>query len=173
MAAINKLGASIVSLEEIENSAQVRPGPRRRASPPWSTRSTPPPAPARWAFAPSPAAADLPPTAEQDVIRTAFIYKPADVSLGRCARRCSIGVGGRSPTPASRWPRASRPTGAPDSDAFAVIVNHFKSKGSGVDDGTGQGNANPDRVAQADGAESPSPTQLRGRPRHRQGLPHR
>ena len=30
-----------------------------------------------------------------------------------------------------------------------MIVNHFKSKGSGVDDGTGQGNANPDRVAQA------------------------
>ena len=31
-----------------------------------------------------------------------------------------------------------------------MIVNHFKSKGSGVDDGTGQGNANPDRVAQAE-----------------------
>ena len=30
-----------------------------------------------------------------------------------------------------------------------MIVNHFKSKGSGADDGTGQGNANPDRVAQA------------------------
>jgi hypothetical protein len=29
-------------------------------------------------------------------------------------------------------------------------VNHFKSKGSGVDDGTGQGNANPDRVEQAE-----------------------
>ena len=28
-------------------------------------------------------------------------------------------------------------------------MNHFKSKGSGIDDGTGQGNANPDRVAQA------------------------
>ena len=28
-----------------------------------------------------------------------------------------------------------------------MVVNHFKSKGSGVDDGTGQGNANPDRVA--------------------------
>ena len=34
----------------------------------------------------------------------------------------------------------------PDADGFAVIVNHFKSKGSGVDDGTGQGNANPDRI---------------------------
>jgi hypothetical protein len=40
--------------------------------------------------------------------------------------------------------------GGRDSDAFVVVVNHFKSKGSGVDDGTGQGNANPDRVAQAE-----------------------
>ena len=30
-----------------------------------------------------------------------------------------------------------------------MIANHFKSKGSGVDDGTGQGLANPDRIAQA------------------------
>jgi 5'-nucleotidase len=31
-----------------------------------------------------------------------------------------------------------------------VIANHFKSKGSGTNDGTGQGNANPDRIAQAE-----------------------
>ena len=31
-----------------------------------------------------------------------------------------------------------------------MIANHFKSKGSGVDDGTGQGAANPDRIAQAE-----------------------
>ncbi len=36
-----------------------------------------------------------------------------------------------------------------DADGFAVVVNHFKSKGSGADDGTGQGLANPDRIAQA------------------------
>ncbi len=29
-------------------------------------------------------------------------------------------------------------------------MNHFKSKGSGTDDGTGQGNANPDRIGQAE-----------------------
>src|SRR5699024_12396332 len=33
----------------------------------------------RWAYAPSPA--DLPALAEQDVIRTAFIYNPATVEL--------------------------------------------------------------------------------------------
>lgn len=32
---------------------------------------------------------------------------------------------------------------------FVAIANHFKSKGSGVDDGTGQGRANPSREAQA------------------------
>ena len=46
-------------------------------------------------------------------------------------------------------------------DAFGVIVNHFKSKGSGADDGTGQGNANPDRVAQADASWPTSPTSSR------------
>jgi 5'-nucleotidase len=43
-----------------------------------------------------------------------------------------------------------RPAGSgPDATAFAVIVNHFKSKGSGTPDPFGQGNANADRVAQA------------------------
>ena len=48
----------------------------------------------------------------------------------------------RSPTPASRWRRRSRHVGSDDSDAFAVIVNHFKSKGSGTPRPHGQGNAN-------------------------------
>ncbi len=46
--------------------------------------------------------------------------------------------------------RPSRPQDRSDAKAFAVIVNHFKSKGSGTDDGTGQGNANPDRIGQAE-----------------------
>ena len=33
----------------------------------------------RWAYAPSPSAADLPPVADQDVIRNAFIYDPSTV----------------------------------------------------------------------------------------------
>src|SRR5690606_1053427 len=39
----------------------------------------------------------------------------------------------------------ARQTGKP----FVAINNHFKSKGSGEDDGTGQGLANPSREAQA------------------------
>ncbi len=146
VAAINKLGASIVSLEEIENS--VRLGQDRDAGVSTLVGALNAAAGAgTWAFAPSPAAADLPPTADQDVIRTAFIYKPADVSLVGGSK---VLVGSAAFADA-REPLAQgfKATGAPDSDAFAVIVNHFKSKGSGVDDGTGQGNANPDRVAQA------------------------
>ena len=145
--AINKLGASIVSLEEIENS--VKFGQDRDAG--VSTLVDALNAAAGsdvWAFAPSPAAADLPPVAEQDVIRTAFIYKPADVALVGPSHVLT----GSAPFADAREPLAQgfKAAGAPDSAAFAVIVNHFKSKGSGVDDGTGQGNANPDRVAQAE-----------------------
>ncbi|MEP9364686.1 ExeM/NucH family extracellular endonuclease [Nocardioides sp. CN2-186] len=146
VAAINKLGASIVSLEEIENSVKL--GQDRDAGVSTLVDALNAAAGAgTWAFAPSPAAADLPPTAEQDVIRTAFIYKPADVSLVGGSKVLT----GSAAFADAREPLAQgfKATGAPDSDAFAVIVNHFKSKGSGVDDGTGQGNANPDRVAQA------------------------
>src|SRR3712207_8392950 len=45
--------------------------------------------------------------------------------------------------------RPPRSTLFPYTTLFRSIVNHFKSKGSGVDDGTGQGNANPDRIGQA------------------------
>ena len=57
----------------------------------------------------------------------------------------------RSRTPASRVAQAFKQVGTPDADAFAVIVNHFKSKGSGNPDPDGQGNANDQRVAQANG----------------------
>ncbi|MFL6022103.1 MAG: ExeM/NucH family extracellular endonuclease, partial [Marmoricola sp.] len=80
VAAINALGADVVSLEEIKNSAQF--GQDRDAALATlvdalnaAAGST------RWAYAPSPNAADLPPLAEQDVIRTAFIYNPSTISL--------------------------------------------------------------------------------------------
>ncbi|MBZ5740369.1 ExeM/NucH family extracellular endonuclease [Nocardioides mangrovi] len=147
VSAINKLGASIVSLEEIENS--VKFGKDRDYG--VSTLVDALNAAAGsdvWAYAPSPDAADLPSVEEQDVIRTAFIYKPAAVSLVGPSKVLTDAPAFND----AREPLAQgfKAAGAPDSDAFAVIVNHFKSKGSGVDDGTGQGNANPDRVAQAE-----------------------
>ena len=146
VSAINTADADIVSLEELENSAKFgkdRDFAITQLVNALNSASTP----GKWAFAPSPTGADLPALADEDVIRTGFIYQPASVRLVGASK---ILVG--SPAFANaREPlaQAFKKVGEPNSSAFAVIVNHFKSKGSGADDGTGQGNANPDRVAQA------------------------
>ena len=79
MTAINRLDADIVTLEEMENS--VKYGKDRDFA--ISTLVDALNAAAgsgTWAFAPSPA--DRPAAlAEEDVIRTGFIYKPAAVAL--------------------------------------------------------------------------------------------
>ena len=151
VAAINTMDTDIVSLEEIENSvkllsATTRPTattPSRR----WSPRSTPTPAPPGGPRSLSPPAAELPALAEQDVIRTAFIYNPATVEpVGKSRVLSGVAAFNNAREPLAQ---AFKKVGASDADAFGVIVNHFKSKGSGADDGTGQGLANPDRVAQA------------------------
>lgn len=147
--AINGLGADIVSLEEVENSVKLLTETDRDDALSHLVAALNAQAGAgTWAFAPSPAASDLPALAEQDVIRTAFIFKPATVSLVG-ASKVLVGAAafGNAREPLAQ---AFKPAGTADSQAFAVIVNHFKSKGSGVDDGTGQGNANPDRIAQAE-----------------------
>lgn len=142
--AINGLGASIVSLEEIENSAHF--GKDRDFALATLVDALNENAGADvWAFVPSPA--ERPEVAQEDVIRTAFIYKPADV----------VPVGeSRILIDEENFDNAREPlfqafkaADGADEDAFLVSVNHFKSKGSGVDDGTGQGLANPDRVGQA------------------------
>jgi predicted extracellular nuclease/2',3'-cyclic-nucleotide 2'-phosphodiesterase (5'-nucleotidase family) len=148
---LNSLGASIISLEEIENSIFYGK-PRDFALSTLVSALNADAGAGTWAFAPSPAAADLPAQAEQDVIRTAFIYKPAQVSLVGASKV----LVGASAFNNAREPLAQgfKKVGDADSKAFAVIVNHFKSKGSGTNDGTGQGNANPDRVAQATALKS-------------------
>ncbi len=147
VAAINTLGADVLSLEEIENSAQYA-GPDRRDDALSSLVAALNTAAGSevWKFVPSPAPADRPATTDEDVIRTAFIYKQAKAQ--------PVGTSHILQDPAfdnAREPlaQAFRPAGGTANQDFLVIVNHFKSKGSGVDDGTGQGNANPDRVAQA------------------------
>ncbi|KRF11431.1 hypothetical protein ASG90_16910 [Nocardioides sp. Soil797] len=154
VAAINALGADIVSLEEIENSVALGEADRDDALSTLVDALNAAAGSDVWEFAPSPDAADLPPTAEQDVIRTAFIYKPASVDLVGASE---VLVGdpmfdnAREPLA-----QAFKPAGAEDSAAFAVVVNHFKSKGSGddatgdnVDTGDGQGAWNGDRVRMA------------------------
>jgi 5'-nucleotidase len=142
--AIIKLGASIVSLEEIENSAKFgkdRDFALRTLVTALNTKL----GSDVWAFVPSPS--NRLPVSEEDVIRTAFIYKVADVApVGESMiLRDEVNfANAREPLA-----QAFKKKGAPNRQAFGVIVNHFKSKGSGTDDGTGQGNANPDRVGQA------------------------
>jgi 5'-nucleotidase len=145
--AINTMDADIVSLEEIENSVALGEANRDDALSNLVSALNTAAGSTRWAYAPSPSAANLPALAEQDVIRTAFIYDPSTVDLVGASKV----LVGSAPFSNAREPlaQAFKPDGAARSTAFGVIVNHFKSKGSGTDDGTGQGNANPDRVAQA------------------------
>ena len=145
--AINALDASVVSLEELENS--VKFGKNRDFAIGVLVDALNADAGAgTWAFAPSPAPADMPTPAQEDVIRTGFIYKPADVELvGASEIRIDEENFDNAREPLAQ---VFKPVGGGDTSAFAVIVNHFKSKGSGANDGTGQGNANPDRIGQAE-----------------------
>ena len=147
VAAINALGADIVSLEEVENSVALGEADRDDALSDLVDALNTAAGSTRWAYVASPDAADLPPLAEQDVIRTAFIYNPSTVTTVGASKV----LVGASAFDNAREPlaQAFKAKGANNSTKFAVIVNHFKSKGSGTDDGTGQGNANPDRIAQA------------------------
>ena len=79
---INAIDADVVSLEEIENSVQFGRNRDDAVSKLVAALNTDAGS-TRWAFVPSPAAADLPPLAEQDVIRNALIYNPATVIPGR------------------------------------------------------------------------------------------
>ena len=82
----------------------------------------------------------------QDVIRSAFIYKKAKVvpvgsadldfpanplSPDNAGNLADRSYNGASPFDMAREPLAQyfKPVGYPNSDGFAVIVNHFKSKG--------------------------------------------
>ena len=150
--AINTMDADIVSLEEIENSRKVDDILNRDeavgalvAALNADAGST------RWAFAPSPAEADLPPEADEDVIRTAFIYNPDTVDLVGASEILTDSA----PFTNAREPlaQAFKAAGGEDADGFALVVNHFKSKstsgatGDNVD--TGQGGYNGDRTRQA------------------------
>ncbi len=147
VAAINALGADVLSLEEIENSAKYA-GPDRRddALAKLVDALNADAGSKVWTFVPSPAPADRPAVADEDVIRTAFIYKNAAVEPVGTSHILQDAAFDNAREPLAQ---AFRPAGGAANQTFLVIVNHFKSKGSGVDDGTGQGNANPDRVAQA------------------------
>lgn len=142
VSAINTMDADVVSLEELENSLTVDGTDRDEAIGALVAALNAAAGTTRWAFVPSPAVVP----ASEDVIRTGFIYDPSSVETVGESEILDVAAFDNARDPLAQVFRAK---GGTDASAFAVIVNHFKSKGSGTDDGTGQGNANPDRVAQA------------------------
>ncbi|WP_323960241.1 ExeM/NucH family extracellular endonuclease [Arthrobacter sp. JZ12] len=145
--AINGLDADVVSLEEIENSAKF--GKDRDEALATLTAALNETAPGVWDYVRSPAV--LPALENEDVIRTAFIYKRAVVeTVGE-----SVILDDNIAFSNARKPLAQtfNVLGGDDTTKFLVIANHFKSKGSGsgenADQGDGQGASNPDRVEQA------------------------
>src|SRR5690606_32095947 len=144
--AINALDASVLSLEEIERSSAFDKD-RDESLSILVDALNEDAGEEMWAFAESPA--ELP--EDEDVIRTAFIYQPAEVTpVGE-----STILTGSEAFGNAREPLAQAFTTGDDDEPFVAIVNHFKSKGSGsgdgnVDNGDGQGNSNADRVAQAE-----------------------
>ncbi|VXB01475.1 ExeM/NucH family extracellular endonuclease [Aeromicrobium sp. 9AM] len=146
VSAINTLNADVVSLEEIENSATFgldRDDALHNLVAALNTAA----GAGTWAAVPSPATI---PVNGEDVIRTALIYKPAKVE--------TVGTSVALDNPAfanARAPLAQefRPAGGAAYEDFLVIVNHFKSKGSGsgvdADQGDGQGASNHARTLQA------------------------
>lgn len=154
VAAINALGADVVALEEIENPLAVGSSTDRDASLARLVEALNEAAGAgTWAYVPSP---PIIPT-DEDVIRVAFIYKPARVSpVGSSVIHDDPAFTGLARQPlAQEFARVSPERAA--APTFVVIANHFKSKGSvpdgapagNTDNGDGQGNANAIRVAQA------------------------
>jgi predicted extracellular nuclease len=128
---INRLGASIVSLEEIENSAKF--GEPRDTALAGLVDALNAAAGAKvWAYVPSPPAAKLPPLAQEDVIHSGFIYKPADVSTVGDPTVLLGDSDAGEPFSIAREPLAQgfKKAGASDADAFLVVANHWKSKGA-------------------------------------------
>lgn len=155
VAAINALDADVVGLMEIENSAALGEAADEATESLVAALNADAGA-GTWAANPS--SSELPAASEQDVITNAIIYKPAAVErVGEARALGDQSAGGQA------FGNAREPIGqvfAPveGGEEFLFVVNHFKSKGSGTDDGTGQGNANPDRIAQATALEAWVPT---------------
>jgi hypothetical protein len=147
VAAISRLDADVVALQEIENSVRFPGGDgtalRRLVAAldavdgagAWDWVRTSP---------------DLPPPAEQDVITSAFIYKPAAVAPVGAARSLDDeGIWHNAREPIVQAFRSGDVT-------FTVVNLHLTSRtatppssGDNADRGDGQGTFNGDRVRQA------------------------
>lgn len=153
VAAINALDSSVIGLEEIENTKTTQGADRDLAIKTLVEALNADAGFEKWAYVPSPA--DVP--ADEDVIRLAFIYQPAEVAPVGDSK---ILVGNADFTGLAREPLAQEwqavgASGQPEGETFVVSVNHFKSKGSLSDKypndaDTYAGNNNILRTHQAD-----------------------
>ncbi|WP_278236270.1 ExeM/NucH family extracellular endonuclease [Isoptericola sp. AK164] len=152
VAAISDLGADVVALEEIENSAAFGKDRDQALSDLVDALNAADGA-GTWAFVPSPA--EVP--ADEDVIRNAFVYRTAGaepVGESRILTDAPEAFQNAREPLAQVFQPAGGKTAAPVDDVV-VITNHFKSKGSlgpwpgDVDAGDGQGRNNESRVRQA------------------------
>ncbi|MFC4065734.1 ExeM/NucH family extracellular endonuclease [Actinoplanes subglobosus] len=148
VAAISALDADVVALMEIENSVRFETVETQLALKTLVGELNAVDGAGTWDYVRSPA--ELPTPAEQDVITSAIIYKPAKVTPKGASK---------SINDETVWGNAREPiaqtfhSGTID---FTVVSNHFKSKsasvtptGDNVDTGDGQGAYNGDRKRQA------------------------
>ncbi|GGF35549.1 hypothetical protein GCM10011399_30680 [Subtercola lobariae] len=150
VAAILALGANVISLEEIENSAKLGMN-RDHALGILVDAINKADGGTDWKYVPSPAL--VPSAADEDVIRTGFIYRSSIVEpIGE-----SVILLGPSPFDDAREPDAQqfRPVYGDPDETFLVVSNHFKSKtgtgatGDNVDAGEGAYNGDRTREAHA------------------------
>ncbi|MFD6179157.1 MULTISPECIES: ExeM/NucH family extracellular endonuclease [unclassified Isoptericola] len=151
VAAISALGADVVSLEEIENSATFGKDRDQALSDLVDALNAHDGA-GTWAYVASPA--DLP--ASEDVIRTAFVYRTTGAEPVGPSRILDDPVAfGNARQPLAQVFQPAGGVDADPGDDVVVIANHFKSKGSAgpwpgdKDTGDGQGASNESRVRQA------------------------
>ena len=147
--AIEALGADVVTLMEIEDtdSTGYSPGQRRQALADLVGRLNAAAGYDKWSYVPL---ADELYSVDRDVIRSAIIYQNDVVQpVGD-----PVGLVDEDVWFNAREPQAQ--TFVKDGDAFTVVANHFKSKGSGSRPATTRtpvtvrGESNADRVRQAE-----------------------
>lgn len=153
VSAINALGADVVGLMEIENSAKFG-HPRDETLAHLVDALNAKAGAGTWAFVPS--STELPPVELQDFITNAIIYKPASVM--RVDQSRALGTASED---GQAFANAREPIGqvfkkkSGKGDKFFFVVNHFKSKGSAgpfpgdEDTGDGQGASVTSRILQA------------------------
>ena len=164
VSAINALGADVVGLMEVENSAKFG-HPRDTTLAYLVDQLNLEAGAGTWAFVPS--STELPALDQQDVITTAIIYKPARVMRVGPSRALGTESG-----PGHAFVDAREPIGQVfrqkygKGDKFLFVVNHFKSKGSpgpfpgDEDTGDGQGSSVTSRIMQAQALRDWVPTVL-------------